>query len=250
MDGPVESAIGPTRSSRVGELRMELESMLAEAVPGTRLPGERALSIRLGVARMTLRRVVDDLVDQGRLDRRPGSGTFVTRPALAKELGVTSFSEDMRARGLRPGTEVIDVSQRSAHQVLARQLRMPEGDPVIHIKRIRLAHDEPIAVETAWIPAAFVPGISAADVQGSLYEVLAQRWRVRPSAAISTAAAVLPDAQVAALLQIAPTQPCLQVQLTGVDQRGRTVLYVRGVYRGDRYQVRTTTLDQAADGRR
>jgi GntR family transcriptional regulator len=246
----VQSTAGPARSSRVGELRTEMELMLAEAVPGARLPGERALSIRLGVARMTLRRVVDDLVDQGRLARRPGSGTFVTRPVLAKELGVTSFSEDMRARGLRPGTEVIEVSQRCAHQVLARQLRMPEGDPVVHIKRVRLAHDEPMAVETAWIPAAFVPGISAADVQGSLYEVLARRWRARPTAATSTAAAVLPDPQVAALLKITPTQPCLQVQLTGVDQRGRTVLYVRGIYRGDRYQVRTTTLDQTSDGRR
>lgn len=250
MNAVAESTTGLTRPSRVGELRTEMELLLAEAVPGARLPGERELSAHLGVARMTLRRVVDDLVEQGRLDRRPGSGTFVTRPALAKELGVTSFSEDMRARGLRPGTEVIDVSQRAAHQMLARQLRMPEGDPVIHIKRVRLAHDEPMALETAWIPAAFVPGISAADVQESLYEVLAQRWRARPTAATSTAAAVLPDPQVAALLQITITQPCLQVQMTGVDQRGRTVLYARGIYRGDRYQVRTTTLDQISDGHR
>jgi len=242
--GPVYCSSVVTKSSlsqtqRGSDLRFDLERLLSESILGSRLPGERELAVRLGVARMTLRKAIDDLVAEGRVERRPGSGTFVTRPALSKELGLSSFSEDMIALGLTPGSRVVEFTRRPSSRTLAKQLRVPHGDPVVHIVRLRLANNEPMALEAVWLPSVFVPGLQAADVEGSLYGLLDARYGIRPVATTSTVAAIMPDRAVSKTLDVDPGQPCLLVEVTGVDQRGRMVYFARGTYRGDRYQVRT-----------
>ncbi len=164
-------------------LRARLREVVSDMQVGDRLPGERDLAERWGVARMTLRGAIDALVTEGLLERRHGSGTYVTPRPLVRVLGLTSFSQDMRERGLVPGSRLMAFSTRPADAALAAQLRIPVDEPVFNFTRIRLGSGEPMAVETTWIPVGYVPGLAERDLSGSLYEVLARRYRIEMGAA-------------------------------------------------------------------
>src|ERR671933_2733242 len=105
---------------------------------GDAIPSERQLSADLGVSRLTVRAALDDLVREGYLLRRRGAGTFVSEPKIAQELTMTSFTEDMRRRGMRPGSKTIDMKVVSAGARLGRLLHVSPSEPVLVARRLRL----------------------------------------------------------------------------------------------------------------
>src|SRR5690606_13408083 len=107
-----------------------------------------------------------------------GSGTYVTPQPFARLLGLTSISQDMRDRGLVPGSRLLAFKASAADGALSAKLRIPVGHRVLSFTRLRLGSGEPMAVETVWIPGALVPGLSGRDLDGSLYELLADRYRI------------------------------------------------------------------------
>ncbi|MCC7128321.1 MAG: GntR family transcriptional regulator [Microbacteriaceae bacterium] len=218
-------------------LRAQLRELIAASNVGDRLPGERELSQRWGVARMTLRRAVDSLVAEGLVERRHGAGTFVTPQPFARLLGLTSFSQDMRDRGLVPSSRLLAYRVAPAEAALAAQLRVPVGDPVICFTRLRLASGDPMAVETVWIPRVLVPGLDQKSLGGSLYELLADRYRIITGAASVAIEPVLPDARIQKLLAIEREQACLHLKMVDSDTRGRVIMIADCYYRGDRYQL-------------
>jgi GntR family transcriptional regulator len=218
-------------------LRVRLRELVSTARVGDRLPSERQLSARWGAARMTVRRAMDGLVAEGLVERRHGSGTYVVPQPFVRLLGLTSFTQDMRERGLTAGSRVLNFDAAPADGTLAGRLRVPAGTSVVRFTRLRLANDEPMAVETVWIPAALVPGLTAADLGGSLYELLAGRYRVVTGSASVAIEPVLADEGTRGALGIAPDQPCLRVRMVDADPRGRVIMVADCVYRGDRYQL-------------
>jgi GntR family transcriptional regulator len=218
-------------------LRIRLRNLVADHDVGDRLPSERELSARWGVARMTLRRAVDALIAEGLLERRHGSGTYVTPRPMVRALGLTSFSQDMTERGLVPGSRLLGFRTVRADDGLAAQLRIPVGDPVFHFTRLRLGSGEAMAVETTWLTAAIAPGLTEADLDGSLYKVLAGRYGVVAGAARVSIAPVLPDPRVRELLAIPAHQACLRIRMVDSDLRGRIIMVASCVYRGDKYQL-------------
>ena len=150
-------------------LRARLRELVATARPGDRLPSERDLSRRWHAARMTVRSATDALVAEGLVVRRHGSGTYVQAPPVVRFLGLTSFTQDMRDRGLEPGSRLLDFAVEPADGPVAARLRVPVGDPVHRFSRLRLGSGEPMAIETVWIASALVPGLEPADLDGSLY---------------------------------------------------------------------------------
>jgi GntR family transcriptional regulator len=230
-------------SSTREDVRARLESLLDTVPIGGRLPGERELAQRLGVARMTLRRTVDTFVLDGRLERRPGSGTYLVRPPMARVAGLTSFTEDVTRRGARPGGRVVEFRERTASVETAARLSMPVGDPVLRVTRVRTADDEPVAVETVDLPAAYVPGLAPDDVMGSLYAVLRDRYGISLRSASMTLSSELPDRRTAELLEMSPSAPCLYVEMTDIDRKGRTVMTARCHYRSDRYRMTVQIVD-------
>ncbi|HET9419872.1 MAG TPA: GntR family transcriptional regulator [Nocardioides sp.] len=108
-------------------LREQLETLIHGLAQGDLLPAERRLAQELGVARMTLRRVIDDLVAEARLVRRAGSGTFAASTKVSQRLSATSFSADMRARGLRPGSRTVHARRNPTGMMLARPPPGPGG---------------------------------------------------------------------------------------------------------------------------
>lgn len=186
---------------------------------------------------MTLRKVMDSLIAEGLLERRHGSGTYVTPQPTVRLLGLTSFTEDMRARGLAPTSRLMDFASTPATAVLAGKLDIPEGEEVLTFTRLRLADDVPMALETVWVPKPLVPGLTRSELSGSLYELLAERYRIAPSAAHVTIAPLTPDPEMQRLLSIPQSQACLRIHLVDSDASGRVIMVSDCVYRGDRYHL-------------
>jgi GntR family transcriptional regulator len=230
--------IPPSKAPTRELLRGRLREMVSEMQAGARLPSERDLAAEWSVARMTLRAAVDSLVAEGLLERRHGAGTFVALRPVLRMLGLTSFSQDMRSRGLVPSSRVLEFRTVEADATLADQLQIPTGSPVFSITRLRLGSDEPMAIETVRIPVAHAPHLTAADLHGSLYEVLAERYKIVASAASVLIEPTLADERSRALLAIDDTQPCLRLRMVDADRTGRVVMLASCLYRGDKYQLR------------
>jgi DNA-binding GntR family transcriptional regulator len=134
---------------RQGEQLQEiLEQAVARAEPGTLLPSERELAERYGVARMTVRTAIGGLVY-----RLQGQGTFVAQPRITQPAALTSFSEDMTARGMTASPIVLAHETVGASSAIARALKLPEGAPIVRLERVRCGDGQPIAVERAHLPA-------------------------------------------------------------------------------------------------
>jgi GntR family transcriptional regulator len=234
---------------KAAEVRVLLLGLIDALPEGAALPAERELAARWNVARMTLRRAVDELVIEELLVRRHGSGTYTTRPKVARWLGMIGFSEDIRRRGMRPGSTMLEFRRQKAERAAARRLRIPVGDPVIAFTRLRLADDHPMVVERTTMPATYVPGLKAEDLGGSLYDLLTSRYGIDLVSGTSRLEPVMPDAKTAGWLDIPTTQPCLAIHGISFDNRDRVFEYTSALYRGDRYafttELRTTPTPRA-----
>ncbi len=231
----VDPGPAPTKQQHVRE---RLESLIAGLVPGEPLPAERDLARELGVARMTLRRAVDVLVEDERLIRRRGAGTFVAGAKVTQRLAATSFSADMRARGLRPGSRTIEARRFPAGMMLAGLLDVPPQTDVLFVRRLRLADDEPMALEDLHVPATVAPGLTGADLEGtSFYDLLADRYDDPVVSGTQTVEPALVGAEEAALLGVDPGSPVFLFERTSRVRSGGVAEFVRSTYRGDRYRI-------------
>lgn len=239
----------PTASaSKVALVRSRLLNLIDGLDDGDALPSERELAVRFQVARMTLRRAMDDLVYEGLLVRQHGRGIFRARPKVAGRLAVTSFTDDMLRRGLQPGTRVVSFRRGRADRNVARLLRIPVNDFAYFYTRLRLADDVPMAVERCIFVADAVPQLTAGDLEGSLYRNLMIKYGVAVSSATMNLEAVLPDHQAAELLEIPPSQPCINIRGIGLDAAGRVVEVGNNLFRGDRYQLGSSMQSTGPQG--
>jgi len=219
------------------EVRALLRELIANAKPGDRLPSERELSVQWNAARMTVRNATDALVDEGLVVRRHGSGTYVLPQPVVRFLGLTSFSQDMRERGLVPSSRLLAFGVDAADELVARRLGVPEDESVLRFTRLRLGSGEPMAIENVWIRSALVPGLEPPDLDGSLYELLASRYGLVPGSADVTIEPMLPDDETLELLEISPRQATLFMRMTDADADGEVMMIADCIYRGDRYQL-------------
>ncbi len=196
------------------------------------IPPERELASGLGLSRITVRKAVRGLVEEGLLTQRQGAGTFVV-PRVEQPLSrLTGFSEDMRSRGLRPTVEWLDRSTGQASPEEAVALNLSPGAEVSRLYRLRCADGRPLALERATIPRAFLANPGA--VKSSLYEVLAAAGH-RPVRALQYLRAELLDEEYARLLGVPAGSAALAIKRYGFLSDGRPVEYTRSHYRGDSY---------------
>jgi GntR family transcriptional regulator len=206
---------------------------------GTAIPSERQLSADLGVSRLTLRAALDDLAREGYLVRRRGSGTYVQHPKISQELTITSFSDDMRRRGMVPGSRTLSMSTILAGARLGRSLNVSPSEQIVVVKRLRLADGEPMAIETLHIPEALVPGLTPKALTGSLYDLLRDRYGVRIADGIQAIEPTVTNEEESEVLGVPLHSPAFLFERTSRDDAGRTVEFVQSVYRGDRYRIVT-----------
>src|ERR1041385_9183241 len=146
-------AIGaPAKMTKQSAARQQVLELIQRLGGGTAIPSERQLRADLGASRPTVRAALDELAREGYLVRRRGSGTYVQQPKISQELTMTSFSEDMRRRGMAPSSTTLSLTRELAGARLGRFLNVSPGDEIVVVKRLRLADGGSMAIGALHIP--------------------------------------------------------------------------------------------------
>jgi len=203
---------------------------------GSALPGERDLALQIGVSRVTVRQALRLLTEGGQLVRKQGSGTFVAESRILQPLSaLSSFSDDMRSRGLQPGARVLSLERTRPSPQEAMNLALKPSSEVWRLKRLRTADGQPLAIEISSVPLETLPQVSRAALEsGSLYALLKEGGHA-PVRAMQHLRATAADFETARLLELSPGAPLLATERVTWDAAGKTLEYARSQYRGDRY---------------
>lgn len=222
------------------ETRERVLELIEPLAVGDAIPSERQLGVDLSVSRLTVRAALDELVREGYLVRRRGAGTFVAEPKVAKGMDVTSFSDDMRARGLTPGSRTLDMSEIPAGARLGRILHVSPSELVLAVKRLRLADGEPMAIELLHTRASLVPGLTASDLEvGSFYDLLADRYGISIVGGTQTVEPTVTNQEESNALGVPLHSPALLFERVTRSTEGDVVEFTSSTYRGDRYRLVT-----------
>lgn len=221
------------------EITSALREELRHEPEGVRLPAERELAERFGVSRMTLRQALEELEREGRLSRVRGSGTFTCRPKVVMGPTLTSFSQDMRARGLTPSARLLGFTRKRGREDVTQALALPSGAEVLWMERLRMADGEPMCVEVAQFPVRYQRMLEEGDVEQSVHDLL-RAAGVEPTSLRRRVRAVSAGEREARLLGLVVGAPTLEVLDVFTDATGRPVQHARSRYRADRYEVWTS----------
>jgi len=227
--------------SKQRETRERVLELIESLSVGDAIPSERQLGVDLGVARLTARAALDDLVREGYLVRRRGAGTFVAEPKVPKGgIDITSFSEDMRARGLTPASRTIELRMIPAGARLGRILHVSPSEPVVAAKRLRLADGEPMAIELLHVRSSLVPGLTGEDLEeSSFYELLVNRFDLAIVGGTQTVEPTVTNEEESQALGVPLHSPALLFERVTRTAEAEVVEYTQSTYRGDRYRIVT-----------
>jgi GntR family transcriptional regulator len=236
--------------TKQSETRDRVLDLIEQLEVGEAIPSERQLSVDLGVSRLTLRAALDDLSREGYLVRRRGAGTFVSEPKIAQELTMTSFTDDMQRRGMRPASRTLELRVAPAGARLGRLLRVSPSEPVVIASRLRLADGESMAIETVHVRETYVPGLTADDLEEqSFYELLTDRYGIVIVGGEQTIEPTVTDEDESAALGVPLHSPAFRFERVTHSQNGDIVEFVESIYRGDRYRL-VTSLSRPQEARR
>lgn len=237
------------RNSRI-PLYYQLAEQIREQIvagelgAGAQLPAEREMAERHAISRMTARQAIAHLVRQGVLIAKIGVGTFVAEPKLSFDaVHLLGFTERMLSQGMRITSTVLEQALVLPPKLVSGKLKLRPKDKVVKIARVRLHDNEPLALETVFVPANLAPGLASADLQQhSLYALLENTYHLRLGALKQTLEATIANDYEAQLLHVAVGMP--MILLEGVTFRAtkdaQPVEYFKAVFRGDRFRF---TLD-------
>ena len=221
-------------------VKRHLLEFIGSLEPGSAVPTERELATDMRTSRTTVRQALSELVVEGRLVRRQGSGTYVAEPKITWPLYLGSFTEQVEASGFKPSAEVLATARVTAGGELAEQLGLPLRAPVYRIERLRFADAFPIAVETSWLPADRFPGLTRQiRAHASLHAVLTDVYDTRLRTGeewIETAPA---SPREAGPLKVDVGTPMLIVSRQNFDSDGTPVELGRTWFRSDRVTLVT-----------
>lgn len=217
------------------QVREYVRGLIDGAEPGSSAPSERELVQRFGVARMTVRQALDALVAEGLLERVPGRGTFVARARVDVAVRLSSFTEEMTRRGMKPDSRTLLARLESAGPGVARALEMSEGDKVVHWQRLRLADGVPMCVEDAYLCDSIVPRFLDQGLPSTLYGEL-QRRNLLPTWGEDSVAASGARSGEADLLDVGEGDPVLRISRRAFAAE-IAVEVSRSTYRADRFTL-------------
>ena len=213
-----------------------------QLAPGHRLDNEISLAEQFGLSRPTMRRAIQELVDKGLLVRKRGVGTQVVHGRVSRPVELTSLFDDLSAHQRTPRTEVLGNEVVGASDEAAAMLAVPPGSRVLHLRRLRFAHDEPLAVLENWLPADLIP-LGELDLTGrGLYQLMRSKG-VNIRVAKQRIGARTGTAEECLLLGDKRGSPVLTMERAAHDDSGRAVEWGRHAYRAGRYSFEVTLVE-------
>lgn len=205
--------------------------------PYDRLPSENELTRELNISPMTIRQAMNSLVHEGVIYRERGKGTFVAPRHIEHPLThMVGFSEDMRALGLRPGSQILSFERISAPDSVAQLLKIEVGAPVLHIRRLRSANDYPVGVHNTFLPGLDVDR-NELEQSGSLYQLFEQNGVIIHES-LDEIEAIAADDEMHSLLHVPMKTPLLMVQRVSFTETKQPVELVYAIYRSDFYRYK------------
>ena len=220
------------------QIEQALRERIATLSPGERLPSDTDLCAEFGVSRMTARNAMQRLAADGLITREPGRGSFVATPLAHRRANrLMTFSREMQRAGRVPSSRVLTRVIRPASDLESTSLGIPARQPVVHLRRLRLADGEPIALETTALIDACASAVMTADLaRGSLHETLGRAgFRLRRgTGTIAAAAATAEDARH---LGMRTGEPLLVERRVIEDDDGRRVEATESRYVAGRYAL-------------
>lgn len=221
-------------------LYLQLQQIVRSAIESKLLsqddaiPPERDLAEEFGVSRITVRKAIEGLVEEGLLVRRRGAGTFVAARVEKSFSKLSSFSEDMISRGRSPSSDVVLRAEGLVTPEEALSLGLSPGTKVYRFQRVRYADNVPMAMEYATIAGHCLPGADA--VSDSLYAAL-DAAGCRPVRALQRLRAIHFPAEQAKRLGVETGHAGLFIERRGYSADGETIEFTQSYYRGDAYDV-------------
>jgi GntR family transcriptional regulator len=209
---------------------------------GSLIPSERELGEMYGISRMTARQAITELVNEGLFYREQGRGTFVSQHKITQQLiHLTGFTEDIRVRGQRPGTKVLSAMMQPANEKTAERLRIAPGQMIYCLQRLRLADEEPLAIELSQLSFPGCERLLDEDLEhNSLYRTLEIKYGLPLVEAEQELEASVAGEDEAQLLHIAIGSPVLLTRRTTYTDRDQPIEYACSTYCGSKYTFYTS----------
>lgn len=203
---------------------------------GQRLPSERDLADDYEVSRMTLRQAITLLVEEGILERRVGSGTYVASHRVQEKMrGTTSFTEIVRSQGKTPSSQLISYQRKLANEAEIQQLQLKATDTVVRMERVRFADNIPLVFEVASIPEKLIQSFNQEDITEHFFQTLTDNgYEIGKSQ--QTIYAKNASERVANYLKVPKNHAVLALTQVSYFTDGRPFEYVHSQYVGDRFE--------------
>lgn len=224
----------------------ELRSRIAsgELTPGNALPSERSLSHQFEASRITLRRALDILEAEDLIERRRGrgGGTFIKSTPPTVEINrMEGFLPQLRERGRTVESQVLVTDLVSANSEIADALKVEPRAQVFRLVRLRKVSGVPMLIEDSYFPVAVAPDLLDQDLTGSLYELLTNRYRIKPTHKRETIVPARATSWEQKKLQMRPDQPILRIKRTTFTSNDAPIEFSLDVLRCDLAQVEVVT---------
>ena len=215
-------------------IKKEIEGGVWEI--GQRLPSERDLADDYEVSRMTLRQAITLLVEEGILERRVGSGTYVASHRVQEKMrGTTSFTEIVRSQGKTPSSQLISYQRKPANETEIQQLQLKATDTVVRMERVRFADNVPLVFEVASIPEKLIQSFNQEDITEHFFQTLTDNgYEIGKSQ--QTIYAKNASERVANYLKVPKNHAVLALTQVSYFTDGRPFEYVHSQYVGDRFE--------------
>jgi GntR family transcriptional regulator len=230
----------PLHEQLAGLLRERIQT--GELPAHSQLPSERAMCDQYGISRITVRKALSELHYEDLVYSSVGKGTYVAEPRFSEELQpLSSFSEDIRRRGMEPSSRVLAAELMPADDRLATRLQVLPGVELVKLHRLRLADGMPVAVQLSHLPHHLCPNILEHDFAAhSLYELLRTVYGQKLSSADTVIEAALAESPQTELLQISKPVAVLISEQTTYTDAGTVIEWTRSVFHGERYRLHTS----------
>lgn len=203
--------------------------------PGDAFENEVALAGRLNLSRPTVRRAIQEMVDQGLLVRRRGLGTTVANRKVHRRARLSSLFDDLEAEGRHPRTTVLEMELRTDERAAAALDLEPETE-MLSVVRVRLAEDQPLAIMHNWLPPAHAD-ISREELEAQGLYALLRRRGVKPVVARQSIGARMPTAGERRELDLGAGSPVLTMTRMAFDATGAAIEFGDHAYRAEDYTI-------------